>query len=307
MATQDIKIDVTCLFSEFAKICPDILENVSPGIKNDSIRFAIKVLWYMGKEFNLLNNNAEYEWKFKFSQQKECIVRTNKRCFMSEYSIPTVDSNGQLILTMKQVTIVALKKFCELLTVDPTFRILTPVAETYFYPSHIDSMIKDFEDIGYPISVVDLLKEINTSCYWGGPYLSESSVDCALALIHMRNDLHSDQQRFHLIDIVFEAYQKFDKPYNFERFEVFIRYANRIRYLTCDMMGIFEKIRPERIFNSVTKTDKSRVKPYYDPDQVPELKPISSEVAEKTPLIKDPILIHQWKEDALANGGELTK
>lgn len=229
-----IQFSFSELEAEFIKVVPDYGTAINRTTRSFALDFAVKVIYEVGPASRQVKKgNTDKRWRFRF-----CIQSGGKTTFTTVFvaSFKTaepplakpVESKGQIMLTMKQASLLAqtiFSKAIRLCIVDELI-LMTPLCGAIFSKNNLAEISEVLFGNSEVDAQGDTLVILSQSCQSGGHYLAESS--CAVAVVAAvcaTRNMTDPKTRDQIINKTYKQYVAAGKPFDSEIYNGLCKFA----------------------------------------------------------------------------------
>ncbi|QBK47220.1 nucleocapsid protein [Anopheles triannulatus orthophasmavirus] len=212
------------LEDSFKTLCTDYGMDLSIDTKSYALEFAVKMIYEVGPASRQVKKGqADKRWKFRFVDTTKEKAEKYTAVFVASYktseppmTTPTV-VNGQMILTMKQASLLAVRVFCmaiEVCAANGIF-LMTPLCGAIFSKNSLEDLAMILTRSNEDKAIGRTLKILTCSCQSGGHYLEESDATVAvIAAVCATRTMNDKKVRSQIIVKTYKQYASMKKPFN---------------------------------------------------------------------------------------------
>lgn len=260
--------DIQKLREKFAKICRDFNLPLEWNTSSQALGFCSKVLFEVGPASRQVKKKSQGDkvWGFRFpysSLDRKLVVHTAFICtYKTEGATHAdVDSQTKIILTVKQVGLLAIHTFNRLTDLaygrpDQTV-LMTPLAGAIFSKDSLEAIHKELSELAIrkgvqpAENIQTIIKQVNSSCQSGGQYLNESEMYiAAVAVITATRNVKNENVKYSIIAKTLKQYQTAGKAWDQEKFLIFSGHATG---------GLPSELMPQTLIEAYSKEQTTRM------------------------------------------------
>nr|WQM60716.1 MAG: putative nucleocapsid [Phasmaviridae sp. 1] len=242
-------IDMAELIAAFKKILPDYTTELRTDVGNMSLWFSSKVIYEVGPESRKVKKgSSDKVWRFVVPPEAK---GTEKVIFIATFknnnTYEKVANENQIVLTIKQATLLAVNKLSELVKIAAIQEsyILTPLAGAIFSRLDLTHLTEELNAAkSTNIGVGAIVDVINSSCTPGGQYLpnSRSHVAAVSAVVATQN-IKDPGVRNQIIAKTVRQYINAGKIFDMPSYVIYAKYATSGVPQGLDPISLLDKFR----------------------------------------------------------------